>query len=66
MSAQMTELVTGYTYNGVTRTFPRTATVADVLRVLQTQDATFSDPSKYTATVVGGVLQLANRTGNKA
>nr|DAJ83033.1 MAG TPA: hypothetical protein [Caudoviricetes sp.] len=36
------------------------------MRVLQTQDATFSDPSKYTATVVGGVLQLANRTGSKA
>ena len=68
MSVNQQTLVTGYEYNGETRTFGAgsTTTLENLINVLARQNSTFSDPSKYTVTVVDGIAKFENRTGSKA
>lgn len=68
MSVNQQTLVSGYEYNGESRTFGAgsTTTLENLINVLARQNPTFSNPNKYTVTVVNGIAKFENRTGDKA
>ena len=68
MSVNQQTLVTGYEYNGESRTFGAgaTTTLENLINVVARQNPTLSEPSKYTVTVDDGIANFENRTGSKA